>query len=95
MAKSICHRLKEWWDQRKHQQKLQAEEIQKVSWKELYKLNLPDWHLVFVGVIFSAILGAFYPLLSILFSEVLRVGQSSLLYPYDCQIRTLYCCLYS
>ena len=64
------------WGQSKHQRKLQAEGIQEVSFKELIKLNLPDWHLVLAGIIGSAIIGALFPLISILFSEVLRVGQS-------------------
>ena len=67
------HKFK--WGQSKHQRKLQAEGIQEVSFKELLKLNLPDWYFVLIGIIFSAIIGALFPLISILFSEVLRVGH--------------------
>ena len=64
------------WGKSKGQRKLEEEGIQEVPFKELIKLNLPDWHFVLVGVIFSAIIGALFPLISILFSEVIRVGQS-------------------
>ena len=60
---------------REGQQKLEEEGIQKVSFKELIKLNFPDWHFVLVGIFFSAVIGALFPLMAILFSEVLRVGQ--------------------
>ena len=63
-----------------------TEEINKLSWKELYKLNLPDWYWVLFGVIGSAILGAFYPLLSILFSEILRVSH------YQIRSLSVTCC---
>ena len=46
----------------------------KVSFKELLKLNLPDWPLVLIGVILSALIGCLFPLMAILFSEVLRVS---------------------
>ena len=67
------HRSK--WGKSKGQRKLEEEGIQEVPFKELIKLNLPDWHFVLTGIIFSAIIGALFPLMSILFSEVLRVGQ--------------------
>ena len=62
--------------QSKHQRKLQAEGIQELSFKELIKLNFPDWYFVLIGIVCSAIIGALFPLMAILFSEVLRVGQN-------------------
>ena len=41
---------------------------------KLLKLNLPDWPLVLTGVLMSAVIGALFPLMSILFSEMLRVS---------------------
>lgn len=46
-----------------------------VSFKELLKLNVPDWPLVLIGVILSAIIGCLFPLMAVLFSEVLRVSR--------------------
>ena len=71
-------RRKSRWGKSKGQRKLEEEGIQEVSFKELIKLNLPDWHFVLAGIIGSAIIGALFPLISILFSEVLRVGHSYL-----------------
>ncbi len=53
------------------------ENIPKVSFAELLKLNKPDWLLVLVGVIGSAVLGVLFPLLAILFSNVLAVSPCS------------------
>ena len=44
---------------------------------QLLKLNRPDWHLLLVGIVSSVILGALYPILAVIFSEVLEVGPSS------------------
>ena len=41
---------------------------------ELIKLNFPDWPFVLMGIILSAIVGCLFPLMSILFSELLEVG---------------------
>ena len=41
---------------------------------ELIKLNFPDWPFVLMGIILSAIVGCLFPLMSILFSELLDVG---------------------
>ena len=68
-------RRKSKWGKSKCQRKLEEEGIQEVPFKEFIKLNLPDWHFVLIGIICSAIIGALFPLMSILFSEVLRVGQ--------------------
>ncbi len=49
-----------------------------MSFLELLALNKPDWPLVVIGVIMSAIVGVLFPLMAVLFSEVLRVsGQCS------------------
>ena len=45
-----------------------------VSFKELLKLNRPDWPLVLVGVILSSFIGCLFPLMAVLFGEVLRVS---------------------
>ena len=44
-----------------------------VTFKELLRLNKPDWLLVVVGVVSSGLIGALFPLMSILFSSVLEV----------------------
>ena len=64
------------WGKSKGQRKLEEEGIQEVPFKELIKMNLPDWHFVLFGIIFSGVIGVLFPLISILFSEVIRVGQS-------------------
>ena len=46
-----------------------------VSFLELLALNKPDWYLVVLGVILSAVVGVLFPLMAVLFSEVLRVSQ--------------------
>jgi len=46
-----------------------------VSFLDLLKLNIPDWYFVLLGIIFSAIIGCLFPLMAILFSEALRVGE--------------------
>ena len=50
-----------------------ADPLVEVTFKELLKLNLPDWYLVVSGVLASAILGALFPVMSILFSGILEV----------------------
>lgn len=45
-----------------------------VKFKELLKLNGPDWYLVVPGIIFAGIQGAMFPLMAILFSDVLGVS---------------------
>ena len=64
------------WGKTKGQRELEKEGVPDVSFKELIKLNFPDWHFVLVGVFFSAVIGALFPTISILFSEVIRVGHS-------------------
>ena len=46
-----------------------------VSFLELLKLNAPDWPFVLIGVVFSAIIGCLFPLMAILFSTALQVGE--------------------
>ena len=45
-----------------------------VSFQQLLKLNKPDWVFVVTGVLFSALIGCLFPVISILFSEALRVS---------------------
>ena len=54
--------------------------VPKVSFLELLKLNQPDWYIVLVGVIGSAVMGCLFPLMSLIFSDVLRVSLSSFIY---------------
>ena len=44
---------------------------------ELVKLNQPDWLFILVGVVCSALIGCLFPLISVPFSEVLRVSSYS------------------
>ena len=48
-----------------------------VKFKELLKLNRPDWLLVTIGIIVSGLVGAFFPVIAILFSEMLEVSQTN------------------
>ena len=44
-----------------------------MKFKDLLKLNAPDWHLVTTGIIMSTAVGCLFPLMSILFSQMLEV----------------------
>ena len=59
---------------RRHRTK--KEKLPKVPFKELLRLNRPDWYLVLMGVICSAIIGCLFPLMAILFRDVLAVSPS-------------------
>ena len=50
------------------------DELPKLTTLDLLKLNKPDWPLVLVGVIASAIIGAVFPVISLLFGDVLGVS---------------------
>lgn len=56
--------------------KKKDQDVPEVSFLELLKLNKPDWYIVLVGVIGAAIMGCLFPLMSIIFSDVLRVSLS-------------------
>lgn len=58
---------------RRHRKK--KEKVQKVPFTQLLKLNKPDWVFVLIGVLCSALIGCLFPLMAILFSEVLRVSN--------------------
>ena len=45
-----------------------------VKFKELLKLDIPDWYLVIPGIIFTGIQGVAYVVLAVLFSEMLDVS---------------------
>ena len=53
--------------------KKKEEEIPSISFTELLKLNAPDWYLVLTGVVFSAAIGVLFPVMAIIFSDVLQV----------------------
>ena len=55
--------------------KTKKEKVQKVPFIQLLKLNKPDWPLVLIGVLCSAVIGCLFPLMAILFSDVLRVSH--------------------
>ena len=50
-----------------------ADDLPKLSFLDLLKMNQPDWPFVVVGVACSGLIGALFPFMSILFSEALRV----------------------
>ena len=52
----------------------EVEELEQVKFLELLVLNLPDWYLVLLGVICSALLGALFPLMAVIFSGFLDVS---------------------
>ena len=54
-----------------------------IPFKELMRLNLPDWYLVIPGIIFSAIQGGSFPLMAILFSGILDVSNYLIEYNYQ------------
>lgn len=51
----------------------QSDPLVKVTTKELFSLNKPDWYLVITGVAGMGILGALFPMMSVLFSGILQV----------------------
>lgn len=55
--------------------RIKKEKVQRVPFTQLLKLNKPDWLLVLIGVLCSAVIGCLFPLMAILFSEVLRVSH--------------------
>ncbi len=54
-----------------------ADPLVDVTFKELLLLNKPDWLIVLIGVISSAILGTLFPMMSILFSGLLDVSNNN------------------
>ena len=50
------------------------EDLPKVSFWELLKLNKEDWYLLLIGIVMSALVGSAFPLVSLLFSETVRVS---------------------
>ena len=45
-----------------------------MAFLDMLKLNIPDWHILVLGIIGSALIGALIPCISILLSEALEVG---------------------
>ena len=56
---------------------------------QLLALNKPEWYLVVTGVLFSAVVGATQPTLSIFFSRMLEVCH------FICLFVRLYICISS
>ena len=48
--------------------------VKKVTLFDLLKLNKPEWFPVLIGVIGSGVMGAIFPLMSLVFSQVLAVS---------------------
>lgn len=67
---------------RRHKISKEDSQLRKVSFKELLLLNKPDWPLVLIGVILSAVAGCLFPLMAVLFGEILRVRQRTFPYPH-------------
>lgn len=55
----------------------EVEELDRIKFRELLALNIPDWYLVLLGVVCAAILGALFPLMAIIFSGILEVSMCS------------------
>ena len=55
----------------------EVEELDQIKFHELLGLNLPDWYLVLLGVICTALLGALFPLMAVIFSGFLVVSYFS------------------
>ena len=51
-----------------------VEALDKSKFHELLALSLPDWYLVLLGVINASILGALFPVTSVIFSRFIAVG---------------------
>lgn len=49
------------------------EQLQRVSFAQLFKLNKPDWYIVLIGIVFSAAMGCMFPVMAIFFGDVLGV----------------------
>uniref|UniRef100_A0A667Z1D1 ATP-binding cassette, sub-family B (MDR/TAP), member 4 n=1 Tax=Myripristis murdjan TaxID=586833 RepID=A0A667Z1D1_9TELE len=52
---------------------LQEEKAPPVSFLEVLRLNLPEWHYIVVGVICATINGAMQPVFAIIFSKIIAV----------------------
>lgn len=72
-AGEIHHRRSTMTKMLRRRHRAKKEKLPKVPFKELLKLNRPDWLFVLMGVICSAIIGCLFPLMAILFSDVLEV----------------------
>ena len=61
----------------KNSGQLNEEPLKPIPFKDLIKLNVPDWFLVIPGIVCAAGLGIMFPLMAILFSGFLEVMQLS------------------
>ena len=57
----------------KNAKQLDEESLKPIPFKDLIKLNLPDWFLVIPGIICAAGIGIMFPLMAVLFSGFLEV----------------------
>ena len=67
-----------------------AEDIPPVPFKDMLKLNLPDWYLVIPGVVAAALIGVMFPALAVLLSGAL--GVSGCLCIRTCTLSPEECC---
>ena len=73
-AGEIHHRRSTMTKMLRRRHRTKKEKLPTVPFRELLKLNKPDWHLVLLGVICSAIIGCLFPLMAVLFRDVLAVS---------------------
>ena len=73
-AGEIHHRRSTMTKMLRRRHRAKKEKLPKVPFKDLLKLNRPDWYLVLIGVICSGIVGCLFPLMAILFRGVLDVS---------------------
>ena len=59
-----------------------AEDIPPVPFKDMLKLNLPDWYLVIPGVVSASLIGVMFPALAVLLSGALGVSGCMCVYMY-------------
>ena len=78
------HSRGSWWKLLWKKKAAGDEDLPQISFWELLKLNQKDWYLVLVGVVMSAILGCLFPILAILFSDVLRVSYHAPCHTHTC-----------
>ncbi|XP_072174900.1 ATP-dependent translocase ABCB1-like [Diadema setosum] len=57
----------------------EEEDVRKVGYGEILRLNKPEAHLIFIGCIFAGVLGVAMPVFAILFSEIILIFT----YPAD------------
>ena len=51
----------------------QKEVVPDVSLKELIKYNAPDWIFILIGIVFSTVNGAIFPVIAVPSSQIVKV----------------------